>query len=265
MEPSNSAPKNKNSFTFTFDYRFVVAALLAVILVMIVLWRPWEFRAAADARTVTVSGQAKLTAAPDEFLFMPNYEVKGQEKDVALKELSAKSDEIVKKLKELGVADSKIKTSTDGYDSPIYGIDGSGSTDIAPRAPEETTPTYTLRMTVTVNDKALAQKVQDYLVTTTPTGAVSPQVTFSENKRKELESKARDIATKEARAKAEQSAKNLGFSVGPVKSVNDDAGFGVYPGAGREFAVDEAEQTKLGLQPGENDLSYQVTVIYYLK
>lgn len=266
MVSDSSTPKNKNNFSLTLDYRFVIGALLIVIVAMLLFWRPWEFRAAADARTVTASGQTKLTAVPDEFVFMPNYEVKGEEKDAVLKELSAKSDEIVKKLKELGVADSKIKTNTDGYDVPIYGYEGTESMDIAPRVPDMI-PTYTLRMTITVNDKALAQKVQDYLVTTTPTGAISPQVTFSENKRKELESRARDTATKEARAKAEQSAKNLGFSIGPVKSVNDGVGFGdVYPATAEGRATDmAAPTTKLSVQPGENELTYQVTVVYYIK
>lgn len=265
MTPTDSAPQNKKSFSLTLDYRVVIGVLLAIIVAMLLLWRPWEFRASADARTVTASGEAKLTATPDEYVFNPNYEFKGEDKESILKELSTKSNEIVKNLKELGVADNKIKTNTDGYDVPTYGYEGTERDSIAPRAPEDTIPTYTLRMTVTVNDKELAQKVQDYLLTTTPTGAVSPQATFSENKRKELESKARDTATKEARAKAEQSAKNLGFDVGPVKSVNDGAGFGdVYPAVGA-FDARESTASKLTLQPGENDLVYSVTVVYYIR
>ncbi len=54
------------------------------------------------------------------------------------------------------------------------------------------------------------------MVTTAPTGQVSPRPNFSDAKRKELESKARDEATKDARAKADQSARNLGFKVGKI-------------------------------------------------
>lgn len=258
-EPSDSAPlKTKKSFTFTFDYRVVIGVLLAVIVAMLLLWRPWEFRADANARTVEVTGEAKLTAVPDEFVFYPTYEFKNTDKDAALKALTAKSDEIVKKLKELGVPDNKIKTNSGGSSFPVYYND-----ENSPSRPG--TSTYSLSLTVTVSDKALAQKVQDYLVTTTPTGSVSPQATFSEAKRKELESKARDQATKEARAKAEQSAKNLGFHVGAVKSVADGAGFGeIYPAMSGK-SLDVAETTKLGVQPGENDLTYLVTVVYYIR
>lgn len=261
MASTGSAPKNTKSFTLTLDYRFITGVLIVVIIAMLLLWRPWEFRPGANARTVTASGQATVTAVPDEFLFMPSYEVKGANKDAALKELTAKGDEIVKKLKALGVADSKIKTDTSGYDTPIYGYEGS-PTEIAP-IPRDTQPAYTLTMTITVGNKELAQKVQDYLVSTTPMGAVSPQATFSDVKRKELENKAREEATKEARAKAEQSAKNLGFAIGQVKSVDDGNGFDgsiIEPAAG-----DSAVTSKLSLQPGENKLVYQVTVVYYIK
>ena len=262
-EPSDSAPlKTKKSFTFTFDYRVVVGVLLAVIIAMLLLWRPWEFRADANARTVQVTGEAKVTAVPDEFVFNPSYSFKNADKDAALKELTAKSDEIVKKLKELGVADNKIKTNSDGYSYPIYSDENSSV--LAPDTRQM--PTYTLTFTITVGDKEKAQKVQDYLVTTTPTGSVSPQATFSDAKRKELESKARDEATKEARAKAEQSAKNLGFKVGAIKSVNDGNGFDdFYPALESGMGTDVAQSSKLSLQPGENDLTYQVKVVYYIK
>jgi len=258
MEPQDTAPKNKKGFSLTLDYRFVIGVLLVIIVAMLALWRPWELKVDANARTVEVTGEAKLSATPDEYVFYPNYQFEGEDKDTALKELSAKSDEIVKKLKELGVPDNKIKTDSSGYDSPVY-----------LRAPveEDTTPVYTLTLTVTVSDKDMAQKVQDYLVTTSPTGAVSPQASFSEKKTKELESKARETATKEARAKAEQSAKNLGFSVGAVKSVNDGVGFnGVYPLSAEGRATDmSSSSSKLTVQPGENELTYQVTVVYYIK
>lgn len=247
---------NKTLVNFSLDYRWIIGFLIVVIGVMLLIWKPWNAQIDANARTVQVSGDAKVTATPDEYVFYPNYEFKNADRNAALAELSKKSDEIVGKLKELGVPDSKIKTNSDGYDYPIWRGEDDAST-----------PTYTLRLTVTVSDGDLAQKVQDYLVSTTPTGAVSPQAQFSDKKRKELERQARDEATKEAREKAEQSAKNLGFRLGAVKSVNDGTGFGIaYPTMERgSTAQDLAAPDKLQLQPGENELNYSVTVEYFLK
>lgn len=248
-------PESSNSkISVSFDYRWLIGLLIVIIGVMLILWKPWNAQIDANSRTVEVTGQTKLTAVPDEFVFYPTYQFKNADRDAALADLSKKSDEIVAKLKGLGVADNKIKTNSDGYDYPIYQSD------------EKTTPTYTLRLTVTVGERGLAQKVQNYLVSTSPTGAVSPQANFSDTKREELESQARDEATKKARAKAEQSAKTLGFSLGAVKTVQDGTGFGgAFPAMGRGAELDVAQDSKLQLQPGENDLTYSVTVTYFLK
>lgn len=244
--------KPTNSINVNLDFRVVAAILVLVVLAMLALWRPWESK---DDRTIAVTGQATVKATPDEFVFYPTYEFKNADKQAALASLTKKSDEIVAAVKNVGVADSAIKTNSDGYDTPIY--------------KDEKTPTYTLRVTITVGNKDLAQKVQDYLVDTSPSGAVTPQATFSDGKRKELESKARDDATKDARAKAEQSAKNLGFSLGDVKTVTDGSGFGfgVMPvsRAGMDAVATAPATQKMTLQPGENDLSYSVSVTYFVR
>lgn len=244
-------PRN-TKLSLSLDYRIITIVLLLVIAGMLMLWRPWN-DSRADTRTIETTGQATVKAAPDEYVFYPSYEFKNADKAVALAEVTKKSSEIVAKLKELGVADSEIKTNSSGYDFPIYGQDVS-------------TPTYALQITITVDNSELAQKVQDYLITTTPTGSVTPQATFSEAKRKTLESQARDEATKDARAKAEQSAENLGFRLGDVKTVSDGAGFGImpYPAMGKAER-DVAAPEQLQIQPGENELNYSVTVTYFVR
>jgi uncharacterized protein YggE len=245
----------KRSKGFVLDYRVVIGILLAVIIGMLIIWKPWEPQIDAKTRTVSVTGQAKVTATPDEFVFTPVYQFKNADRDVALSELSKKSDGVVKELKQLGVADNKIKTNSSGYDYPVYNKEDSS------------VPTYSLSLTITVDNKDLAQKVQNYLLTTSPTGSVSPQYTFSDAKRKELESKARDEATKDARSKAEQSAKNLGFTIGDIKTVNDGFNFGAYArdGIAGGAGSTDSSSAELKLQPGENDLTYQVSVVYFVK
>lgn len=239
--------------TMHLDLRIIIALLLAVIAAMLLLWRPWS--QPNDDRTVQVSGEATIMAAPDEFVFYPAYDFKGSDREAALSQLTAKSDEVVKRLKDIGVQDSKIKTNSSGYESVA-------------RQPEGGTTTYRLQLTITVDDRALAQKVQDYLVTTSPVGSVSPHARFSDNKRKELESKGRDQATKDARSKAEQMAKSLGFRVGKVRSIDDGAGFGggIEPFDARGMAAEDTPTTtQLQLQPGESELPYNVRVTYYIR
>lgn len=246
-----------NKINISLDLRLVVMLLLAIIAVMFVLWKPWQGTGGSSDRTISVTGEAEIKAEPDEFVFYPTYEFKNADKAAALAELTKKSSEVVKKLKEIGVTDSKIKTDSSGHNYDFYFDPNSGENR------------YSLRLSVIVDNKELAQKVQDYLVTTSPTGSVSPQANFSDKKRKELERKARDEATKDARTKADQSASNLGFRVGKVKSVDDDAGFGgIMPIHGRsstEPAIAEDMKQSLTVQPGENDLRYSVTVVYFVR
>lgn len=249
-EPTTSS---SNRLSLTIDLRLVVGALLLVIAVMFFIWKPWS-NAPAESRTVEVTGEAKVTAKPDEFVFYPNYQFTNADKNVALAALNKKSDEVVTKLKELGVQESKIKTNSSGYDYPLYVQEGSGDV------------TYTLQITVVTASLEAAQKVQDYLLTTTPTGSVSPQAGFSDSKRKELENKAREQATKDARAKVERMSDNLGFKIGEVKSVTDGSGFNTLPIRGREMAATAVDDAKsLAVMPGENDLNYSVTVEYFIK
>ncbi|MBI4034659.1 SIMPL domain-containing protein [Candidatus Saccharibacteria bacterium] len=230
----------------------IIEVLLLISIGAIVwFWKPW---AADTNRTVQVTGQATVEAEPDEYVFFPSYEFDNASNKAALAELTAKNAKVVAGLKKLGVEDSAIKTNADSYDKGIY----------LPAKDAESS-TYSLSLTVTVSDQKLAQKVQDYLVTTTPTGQVSPQADFSDVKRQELESQARSQAEINARGKAEESAKNLGFSLGKVQTITDGTGFGIIPLAERGLAADSATSSSLPVMPGENELTYSVTVTYYIK
>lgn len=251
MPPEETTPKSKQRLSL--DLRILVVVLLLIIAAMVIIWKPWDSIDPND-RTISVTGEATISAEPDEYAFMPTYEFTSANQDTALAELADKSDQIVDEVKKLGVKDNQIKTNAGNYDFPTT------------RKPGTNVSTYTLRLTITVADKSLAQKVQDYLLTTSPSGEVTPQATFSDTKQKELENKARDEATKDARAKAEQSAENLGFSLGKVKEVSDGSGFGIFPvGRAEDTTTAQEPANQLNLQPGENDLSYSVTVVYYVK
>lgn len=242
----------------------MLVILLLVIVVGIItwFWKPWQANIKASDRTISVTGSSTIKTEPDEFVFYPTYDVTNADPKTALAQMTAKSDEIVTKLKSLGVASSKIKTDSNGYNSTSYYPinEGGGST-------------YSLYLTVTVDDKALAQKVQDYLVTTAPTGSVTPMASLSTAKQKTVEAQARDKAEQDARTKADQSAKNLGFKVKAVKSVEDGSLQSIgCPGGlcyGSNINADlqsaaAKTSSQLTLQPGENELPYSVKVIYYI-
>src|SRR5688572_7232083 len=107
-----SQSSNAQKLNISLDYRWISIGLVAVIAVMLFVWKPWT--AKATDRTIDVTGQTTVSARPDEFVFYPTYEFKSGEKQAAIKQMSAKSDELVAALKKLGVADKDIKTNSNG-------------------------------------------------------------------------------------------------------------------------------------------------------
>lgn len=249
------APSKRSKTKEIFSGQLPLILALLIICMLLVAWKPWSSASTgADSRTISVTGDATVTAEPDLYVFYPQYTSKATDEKVALAASTAKTNEVVSKLKALGVADSKIKTDTNGYDSYW----------------DKTQSTYYSSLTITVDDKELAQKVQDYLLTTAPYGSVSPYADFSKDTRKKLTDKARDEATKDARAKAEQSAENLGFKIGKVKSVSDGVDnidyFGEKSGlttGANSAAGDQADSAPI--MSGEDELPYSVRVTYYVK
>ena len=247
--------QGKQAVNLRLDLRVLSVVLLVVIVVMLALWQPWRGDRAGD--TVNVVGEATVKATPDEYMFMPYYQVKSDTKAAALAGATDKSSTVVKGLKDNGVAESSIKTSVSGYEDVDYGTNEPASKGWV----------YSVSITARVADEVIAQKVQDYLLTTEPEGDVTPMPTLSDTKRHTVEGEARDLATKDARAKADQTAKNLGFRLGRVKSVSDTGGFNMpYPvdmmaGVSRE----KMPVSALDLHPGENDLTYSVQVTYYVR
>jgi uncharacterized protein YggE len=252
MPPQSSPEPPKHRISLTFDLRIIVVLLLIVIAAMLVLWKPWDANPKSSDRTVSVTGEATVKAEPDEYIFSPSYTL------ISTDQMTQKSDEVITQLKKIGVKDSQIKNYSNSYGKCI---------DVCPLRPIGDGNSYTLNLTITLNNSQLAQKVQDYLLTTKPEGSLTPQYNFSQTKRKQLESQARDQATKEARTKADQQAKNLGFKIGKVKSVEDGSGFGyAYPlSSGALDSAQSSSAKQLTLQPGENELNYSVTVVYYIR
>lgn len=235
------------------DPRIVIGILLVIIIAMLLLWRPWSGRLGSE-RTLEVRGETTITAKPDEFIFYPSYQIKNVDKNIALSEVSKKSEELVAKLKELGVSENKIKTNTTSYD---YW-----------EGPQAKDPTYALQVTITVPNMDQAQKVQNYLITTSPTGSVSPQAGFSEAKRKQLEINARTKAIDDAKQKADRTAKELGFKIAKIKAVSDGGGFdtlAIEARSATDKSVQASPPSGLDVNPGENELPYVVTVVYFIR
>ncbi len=250
---------NKNQITISLNYRTLSLVILALYLLtiglMLYLWQPWN-SISADTRRITVTGEATLEAEPDEFAFRPTYSFESSDKDKALQEASDTTTEIVNELKKLGVEDKDIKVN--GYGQDWYWFYNDELDRVS------------VNIIATVSEKDTAQKVQDYLLTTNPEGQITPTPTFSEAKQKELEEQGRTAAVADAKSKAQISVNELEVKLGKVISVSEGYGFADYPVAfgenGTAVGLDSVEvKRSIPLQPGQDKLSYSVTVVYEIK
>lgn len=253
----------KQNITIKLNAWIICAVLLLTNLATLGIWQPWNASELSE-RNISVTGTTTIEAEADQFVFSPYYQKTGSDQSKLNTELNDISKTVVAKLKKLGVSDSSIKTDASTYSYDIYYGNADGET------------TGTLYVTVTVKDKTLAQKVQDYLVTTSATGSTTPSASFSVAKQKELETQARNDALKNAKDKAEASATQLGAKLGKVISVTDSSSNGVTPlpwgvmpvydgAAEKSTSSKNTSSSSYAIQIGLNSYIFSVEVKYELK
>jgi len=228
----------------TLSWKVLSIVLIAALIGLTVYTKPWETNT-ANPRTITIKGEATIKRAPDSFVFNPTYEADSQEA------ITAKTNEVVAKVKELGLGDAGIQTQVSNYDK--YNPDGSTGE-----------PVFSMYLTLSVEDKELAQKIQDYLITTGATGQVTPMSGFTKVTHKALRDEATNIAIQDARARADKTADNLDTKVVKVIKVTEpDQVEGVYP---LYSSLDiSSSGSGLPINAGESEFNHTVEVEFEIR
>ena len=234
--------------------RIAEFVLLVAIFVLLLLSKPWAQNNSSSERTITVSGQSIIKAEPDQFLFSPYYQKTGTDKDALRSDLTKKANTVIDGLKDLGVAEEDVELDASAYDRWFYEDGDEGVLNVSIR--------------VQVTGEELVQKVQDYLLTTSPEGQITPQAVFSNEKQQELDAQAVAEASTDARAKAEVQAKLFDAKLGDVVSINQ-ANETLFGGYNERYAIDSELSAQsvesLPVLPGQDEYTQTVTVIYRFK
>lgn len=247
-----TSKNNSSSFTVSINLKLLCIILLLVIAGMLALWRPWEGNAAT--RSLTIAGEASISAEPDEFQFSPSFIAKGTDLEKLKSDTDAKANTVFKDIKALGVDESDIviNSSSNGY----YNYENDDG--------EQTVSAY---VQIKVKNKTLAQKVQDYLATSGAEGQLTSYPTFSKEKAKKLENEGREKAIANARSKAESTARTLKVQIGKVISFKDQTEQIYYPlDLSDSVSKDGASSARetLPVTPGRQEVTYRVQVIFEL-
>ncbi len=209
--------------------------------------------------TITVSGEGKVTVAPDigELSFGVTTGVQATAK-AATDKLSRDMNAIIAAVKALGIEEKDIKTES-FYLNPTYDW-----TDGRQRL-RGYEATQSLRVKVRDLDK-----VGDVLTAATNAGAnQAGGVTFTLDDPESKKDDAREKAINDAKEKAQKLADQLGENLGEVLNFQE-SGNGWYPPVYMEkreaYAMDgAANQAAVPLPSGEQDITVTVTITYELE
>lgn len=213
---------------------------------------------AGAVNTVTVNGTATVTSPPDEAVIVLTVENDATTAAAAMDATSAQSNQLLAKLKSLGIEDSAIQTSS----ITLYPI-----RNYEPNTGKETLTGYRAdnAVKVTLKDAATVAKV---LAGATETGV---KLISGPDWRLRDDSQAINDALKQAvahaRAKAETLAAAEGVSIGQVISMTEGSvqvPVPIYSLAGGE-AADAAKAVQPAVSSGTLDVTATVTITYTLK
>jgi uncharacterized protein YggE len=237
----------------------IVAAtlLLAVLagLVGLLYARPATAQTSAGVpgmRQVTVVGHGEVKGRPDTATVQIGVMTQAQAAKDALAQNTTQAQALQQKLKELGVAEKDMQTSSFNI-SPTYGSDGRQVTG------------YQVDNTVTVKIRNLDQAgtLLDQVVQAGANNVYG--VSFSVDDPKELLGQARQQAMQDAQARAGQLAGAAGAAVGDVLVITENVGSQSQPMPMMERAAAAQGGAAVPVQPGEQSFNVDVQVTFALR
>lgn len=202
----------------------------------------------------TVTGDGEATAVPDTAIADFGVTKSASTVDQAKNEVNTAANQIISGLKSLGIEDKHIKTTNFSI-SPNYdystGRDTITGYTVMQNLEVEITPIENANQAIDMASKNGANMV----------GSI--QFTVNDEKKIELENKAREDAVNKAKQKAANISRISGIRLG--KLVNVQEGSSAYPpimyNAKAADAVGAGE-SRTELQPGENTVTITVTLSY---
>lgn len=240
------------------DWRLRAFALTCVLVAMALSGCTTTVRTAPapTPSTVTASGSGTVSAIPDEADVSFGVTAQAATAKAALDQVSAKATKVTDALKKAGIADKDIQTENVSV-NPVYSQSASPA-GVPPRIVG-----YQASLSVSAKARDLAT-LGSLITAATQAGADTvngPRFTIS------ADSTYRDQATQkafdDARRSAGAMAKAAGKSLGAVVSMNSQAAQNPVPLAFNGVAA--APSASVPIQPGQLDVTNQVTVVFQLK
>ena len=239
-------------------------AITAVVLIYVVFFGPLGIYTGSlvASRTMSVSVSDKVTATPDIAQFSFSVVSEGPDISQITNQNNSKINQAVAMLKNNGIEDKDIETTQYNL-YPVYTQVSRGTTgDFVPKIAK-----YSLTQTVSV-------KIRDFSKISSVLGALPGlginqigSISFSIDDQEVYLSQAREKAFKKAYDKAVAMAQQNGVSIGRIISISDypQYAYPIYKSTALGMGGVAAPSVAPDIQPGSQDVSVNVTVVYEIK
>jgi hypothetical protein len=214
--------------------------------------------------TISVTGQGKISAAPDVADINIGVVTQGEKAVDALTDNSRQMDSLIKVLKISGVAAKDIQTTninvSPRYSQPPQPVPGRPQQEFTPKIVG-----YDVTNTVTVTSRDL-NKLGDLLDAVVTVGANQMHgISFRIDTPEALLDEARKKAMADAKHKADLMAGEAGVVVGPPISITDSGTSPIPPPRPMMGRMMSMAAAPVPVSAGEQELSVSVHVVYELK
>lgn len=219
-----------------------------------------------QTRTLTVSGEGEVSAAPDMAVISIGVVSEAQSAAEALEKNSAQMAATIEKLKAQGIAARDLQTSGLSV-SPRYASRTSASSPRPTQPAEDDAPKivgYTARNAVTARLRNL-EKAGGVIDEAARSGANSlGGISFGFANPAPMVDEARRKAVADAKARAALYAEAAGVELGPLMSIQD--GYARLPQPKGGFvAFDAVRERSAPIEAGEASVSANVTLVYAIE
>lgn len=215
------------------------------------------------AQTITVEGTGEAVAIPDIARISFTVSESATTVAVAQSEATAKTDEALAALTDLGIEDADVKTLYYNV-YPQYEYSTCYTGYCPPSTPRITGYEVSQSIEVTIHDTALAGDVLAALGATEVQNISGPNFTVEDADT--VKAEAREIAIAEAKEKAKKLAKDLGVHLGKVVSFYEtQPGYPYYDMGGYGGPERSAAQSAPSLPTGEQETSVTISITYEIR
>lgn len=240
----------------------MVMALVIVLAIAVVFVGVGEMKKPSNKtpQQISFTGDGKAYGKPDVALVSLGVHSDAQKSQDAVDQNNVKMNEIVKAIKELGIADADIKTTLYNL-SPTYATQNQPS--MYPYVASKVVG-YALDQQVEVKIRDLS-KINSVLDKATSLGANTVgALQFIVDKQDALQSEARAEAIAKAQAKMAEIVKTTGINIGKLVNVTEGYNYPqpMYGIGGASMMKDSVAPQ---IQAGQQEVSATVTLIYEVK